>query len=152
MRFTRSVEIHADRERVWEVLSDLQGWATRIETVERVEVLGPLPLAAGSRVRLKQPKLPEGLWEITVWERPRFFEWRQKSGGVTSTAGHEITELGEGRCRLDLSLDMRGLLVPVVARLSKGLIERYMATEAESIKRAAESPGAGPDSSAPSGP
>ena len=69
-------------------------------------------MAKGSRVRLKQPKLPEGTWDITVWDAPTYFEYRQKSGGITSVAGHRVEALEEGRSRLTLSLDMRGLLIP----------------------------------------
>lgn len=139
MRFEKSIEIDASQQRVWDVLSDLEAWPRRIETVDVVELLTPLPLAEGSRVRLKQPKLPEGTWDITVWDAPTFFEYRQKSGGVTSVAGHRVEALDEGRSRLALSLDMRGLLVPVVALFSKSMIHRYMATEAQGIKRASES-------------
>ena len=66
-------------------------------------------------MRLKQPKLPEGTWEVTVWDAPSYFEYRQKSGGVTNVAGHRVAALEEGRSRLTLTLDMRGPLVPVVA-------------------------------------
>jgi hypothetical protein len=37
-----------------------EAWPGRIETVDLVEPLTPAPIAEGSRVRLKQPKLPEG--------------------------------------------------------------------------------------------
>ena len=137
MRFEKSVDINAPQQRVWDVLSDLEAWPRRIDTVETVELLTPSPLAKGSRVRLKQPKLPEGVWDITVWDAPSYFEWTQKTSGITSVAGHRVEGLGEGRARLTLTLDMRGFLIPV-ALFYRGLTNRYMNLEAEGMKRAAE--------------
>jgi uncharacterized membrane protein len=139
VQFEQSVYIDARQQRVWEVLGDLEAWPQRIETVDVVELLTPAPVGDGSRVRLKQPKLPEGIWEVTVWEAPSYFEFRQQSGGVTNVAGHRVEALEEGRSRLTLTLDMRGLLVPVFARFYKGLTNRYMTIEAQGMKRAAES-------------
>jgi uncharacterized membrane protein len=139
MRFEKSIEINAPQRRVWDVLSDLEAWPRRIETVEWVELLTPPPLATGGRVRLKQPKLPEGDWDVTVWDAPSYFEWTQQTSGITSIAGHRVEALGEGRARLTLTLDMRGLLVPVVGVFYKGLTNRYMGLEAEGMKRASES-------------
>ncbi len=139
MHFEQSIDIDARQQRVWEVLSDLEGWPQRIETVDLVELLTPAPVGEGSCVRLKQPKLPEGTWEGTVWDAPSYFEFRQKSGGVTNVAGHRVEALQDGRSRLTLTLDMRGLLVPVVALFYKGLTNRYMTVEAQGMKRAAES-------------
>jgi len=141
MRFEESIDIDAQQERVWEVLSDLEAWPQRIETVDVVELLTPAPISKGSRVSLKQPKLPEGTWDITVWDAPSYFEWRQKSGGVTSVAGHRVEMLEEGRSRLTLSLDMRGPLILVVGLFYRGLTKRYMTMEAQGMKRAAESAG-----------
>jgi len=141
MRFEESIDIDAQQERVWEVLSDLEAWPRRIDTVDVVEVLTPAPMSKGSRVRLKQPKLPEGTWDITVWDAPSFFEWRQKSGGITSVAGHRVEMLEGGRSRLTLSLDMRGPLIPVIGLFYRGLTTRYMTIEAQGMKRAAESAG-----------
>ena len=138
MRFEESIDIDAQQQRAWDVLSDLEAWPRRIDTVDVVELLTPAPVAEGSRILLKQPKLPEGTWDITVWDAPSYFELRQKSGGITSVAGHRVEELGEGRSRLTLSLDMRGLLIPVVALFS-GLTNRYMTIEAQGMKLAAES-------------
>ena len=139
MHFEQSIDIDARQHRVWEVLSDLEAWPQRIETVDVVELLTPAPVGKGSRVRLEQPKLPAGTWEVTVWDAPSYFEFRQKSGGVTNVAGHRVEALEEGRSRLTLTLDMRGLLVPVVALFLKGLTNRYMTAEAQGMKRAAES-------------
>ena len=141
MRFEESIDIDAQQERVWEVLSDVEAWPRRIETVDVVELLTPAPMSKGSRVRLKQPKLPEGTWDITVWDAPSYFEWRQKSGGITSVAGHRVEMLEEGRSRLTLSLDMRGPLIPVIGLFYRGLTNRYMTIEAQGMKRAAESAG-----------
>ena len=90
-------------------------------------------------MRLKQPKLGEGTWEVTVWDAPSYFEFRQQSGGITTVAGHRVEALEEGRSRLTLTLEMRGLLVPVFGRIYRGLTNRYMTTEAQGMKRAAES-------------
>ena len=139
MHFEQSIDIDARQQRVWEVLGDLEAWPQRIETVDVVELLTPAPVGEGSRVRLKQPKLPEGVWEVTVWDAPSYFEFRQKSGGVTNVADHRVEALEEGRSRLTLTLEMRGLLVPVVAVFWRGLTNRYMTIEAQGMKRAAES-------------
>ena len=138
MRFEKSIDIDAPQQRVWEVLSDLEAWPQRIETVDTVELLTPAPIGTGSRVRLKQPKLPEGVWEITTWDAPAYFEWTQKMTGTTTVAGHRVESLGDGRSRLTLTLDMRGLLFAIVGRFYKDLTNRYMTLEAEGMKRAAE--------------
>ena len=139
MRFEQSIDIHAEQQRVWGVLTDLEAWPQRIETVEAVELLTPAPLRVGSRVRLRQPKLPEETWEVTVWDAPSFFEYRAKWGGVTTVAGHRVQVLDGRRSRLTLTLDMNGLLVPIVGRIYRDLTNRYMTLEAEGMKRAAES-------------
>jgi uncharacterized membrane protein len=139
MRFERSIDINASQQRVWDVLSDLEAWPRRVETVEAVELLTPAPLAKGSRVRLRQPKLPEGVWDVTAWDAPSYFAWTQKTFGSTSVAGHRVEALGEGRARLTLELDMRGFLIPIVALFYKGPTDRYMTSEAEDMKRASES-------------
>ena len=139
MRFEKSIEIDASQQRVWDVLSAVEQWPERIETVDTVELLTPAPVTKGSRVRLKQPKLPEGDWDVTVWDAPSYFEWTQKMTGATSVAGHRVEALGEDRSRLTLTLDMRGILIPIVAIFYKKLTNDYMNLEAEGMKRAAES-------------
>ena len=139
MRFEKSIEIDAPQPRVWDVLSDLEAWPQRIETVETIELLTPAPITKGSQVRLQQPKLPEGTWDITAWDAPTYFEWTQKMGRSTSVAGHRVEAMGPGRARLTLTLDMHGLLVPIMALFYRNLTNRYMDLEAEGMKRAAES-------------
>jgi uncharacterized membrane protein len=139
MRFERSIDIDAPQQRVWDVLTDLEAWPQRIETVDTVEVLTAPPLGVGGRVRLKQPKLPEGVWELTVWDAPSYFEWMQKMTGTTTVAGHRVEAIGGDRSRLTLTLEMRGLLFTIIGRFYRDLTNRYMSLEAEGMKRAAES-------------
>ena len=138
MRFERSIDIDAPQQRVWDVLSDIEAWPQVVETVDTVELLTPKPLRVGSRVRLKQPKLPEGTWDVTVWDAPSYFEWTQKMTGATTVAGHRVEALGEGRSRLTLTLEMRGLMISIVGRFYKDLTNRYIGLEAEGMKRVAE--------------
>ena len=138
MRFEKSIDIDAPPQRVWDVLSDLEAWPRRIETVDSVELLTPAPITRGSRVRLRQPKLPESTLDVTVWDPPSSFELTQQSGGATTVAGHRVEALGDGRARLTLTLDMRGPLVPVIGVFYRKLLNRYLHLEAVGMKRAAE--------------
>jgi uncharacterized membrane protein len=138
VHFERSIEIQASQQRVWDVVSDISSWPKVTETVDSIEVLTAGPIGVGSRVRIRQPKLPEATYEVTAWDPPSFFAWQQKSGGVTIDAGHRVEELGEGRARLTLTIDMRGLLVPIMGRLYRDLTNRYLQLETEGMRRAAE--------------
>lgn len=139
MRFEKTIDIDAPPQRVWEVLTGFERWPQRIETVEHVKILTAAPIDIGTRVELKQPRLPDGIWEINAWDGPRYFEWTQRQTGVTSVAGHRVDALGEFRSHLTLTLDMRGLLVPLMGLFYKNLTVDYMTRETEGIKRAAES-------------
>ncbi|HEX3264524.1 MAG TPA: SRPBCC family protein [Candidatus Limnocylindrales bacterium] len=138
MRFERSIEIEAIQQRVWDVVSDVEAWPTRVDTVERIELLTPVPLGLGGKVRLRQPKLREGEWQVTTWDPPAFFEWVQKPGGMTIIAGHRVDAIADGRARLTLTIEMRGPLAPIFGRMYGGLTKDYLARECEGMKRAAE--------------
>jgi uncharacterized membrane protein len=139
MRFETAIDIDAPQQRVWDVLSDLEAWPQRLETVENLRLVTPAPIAIGSRVRLKQPKLSEGTWDVTIWDAPSYFEWTQKTAPITIVAGHRVEALGESRARLTLTLDMRGLLAPIMGPFYRKLTTRYLNLEAQGMKRAAES-------------
>ena len=70
-----SVTIAAAPERVWRLLVDVEGWPSRIPTVDLVERLDAGPLAVGSRTRLRLPRLPEGVWTVTELDEGRSFTW-----------------------------------------------------------------------------
>ena len=112
-------------------------WPARIPTVDRVERLDDGPLAVGARTRLAQPKLPEAVWTVTELTSGVAFTWTSTSPGVRITASHAVEPSPEG-CRLTLAVDLAGWLAPVGWLTTKSLTQRYVQTEAASIKAAAE--------------
>ncbi|QJW37663.1 SRPBCC family protein [Cellulosimicrobium protaetiae] len=134
----RAVTVAAPPERVWEVVTDVERWPERIPTVEAAERLDAGPLAVGSRARLRQPRLPEGVWTVTSLVDGASYTWESRSSGVTVTAGHVVAPHREG-CRLTLTLTVSGPMAWLGWLMSRSLTARYVETEAASVKRVAES-------------
>jgi carbon monoxide dehydrogenase subunit G len=131
------ITIAAPPERVWAVLIDVERWPERIPTVDEVERLDDGPLAVGSRTRLRQPKLPEAVWTVTELTDGKSYTWEQKSSGVTGVASHLVEPHPDGT-RLTLSLDVSGPLAGVGWLMTRKLARRYVETEAETIRKFAE--------------
>ena len=136
-RFSRTIDIAASPERVWAVMSDVERWPEWTTSMTSVERLGPSPLGVGSRVRVKQPRLATALFEITKWEPGCGFDWIAPSAAATADARHLIERTPEG-ARVTLSVEFSGVFARVVAWWFGDLTERYIAMEAEGLKRRAE--------------
>jgi len=143
--FHTTIDIQAPPDKVWAVLRDIEHWPEWTPTVTSIRPLDPGPLAVGTRVLIRQPKLLPARWQITELEEGRSFAWITRSPGVLVTARHWV-EGASGGSRATLSLDFSGLLGPLVARLTRGLNTRYLALEAQGLKRRAEA-GAKPQDS-----
>ena len=151
--FSLSVEIQASSERVWEVLSNIECWPAWTPTVTSIQRVDRGPLAVGSQARIRQPKLPPAVWQITELDEGRSFTWVTRSPGVRVTVRHSV-EASEGGSRATLSLQFSGLLGPLVARLTRGLNERYLALEARGLRTRIEGSAGSPRTdreSAPAG-
>ena len=59
--FTTSIDIDAPPERVWQVMTDTDRWNEWTASVDSVKRLGDAPFAVGSKVLIRQPKLPPAL-------------------------------------------------------------------------------------------
>jgi len=139
MGFETTVEINADPARVWEVMTDVERWPEWTDSAESVQKIEGGPLAEGIRVKIKQPRLPETTWRVTDVQPGRSFAWESKRMGMTTVATHAIVP-GERGCTVFLTLEMTGLIAPVVARMYRGMVTRYMAMEAQGLKARSESP------------
>jgi uncharacterized membrane protein len=143
MEQTKTIEIAASPERVWEVLSDVEYWPEWTESVTFARRLDDGPLRPGSRTRLKQPRLPETEWVVTDLEPGRSFTWVSTGAGARNTARHDIEPLPGGGSRVRLEFETAGVLGGLVGRLYGGMVKRYLGMEAEGLKRRAESGASG---------
>ena len=130
--FSITVEIPAPPERVWAVLADIERWSEWTPTVTSIERLDRGPLAVGSRARIRQPRLPPATWQVSTLQPGRSFTWITRSPGVRVTGEHGVEPTARGT-RVLLSLRFSGVLGPLVARLTRGLNQRYLALEAKGL-------------------
>jgi uncharacterized membrane protein len=137
--FSVAVNINAPPQRVLAVLCDVERWPEWTSTVTQVQRLDRGPLAIGSSARVLQPKLRPAVWQVTELDENRSFTWVTRAPGVRMTAGHFVEAQGGGS-RAALSFEISGLLGPIVSRLYRGLIQQYVASEAQGLKRRSEAP------------
>ena len=140
MHLTRSIDIQAPPNVVWDVWTDVERWPEWTASVSRVERLDPGPLAVGKRVRIRQPKFPTVVWRVTELDEGRSFAWVSASPGARVTGRHGV-EPHAGGTRATAAISYAGPIALLVARLSRSLTERYLGLEAAGLKARSEERG-----------
>ncbi len=135
--FSTTIEIAATPQRVWSVMCDVARWHEWTASVTRVRVLGDGPLREGRRALVRQPRLPPAMWTVTELVEGKRFTWVSRAPGIRVTARHVVEPAGSGT-RATLSIHYGGLLGPLLARLTRGINARYIALEAEGLRRRSE--------------
>lgn len=138
MKFESSVRIAATPERVWDIFFAVEHWPEWTESISSVERLEPGPLKIGSRTKIKQPKFPVALWEVTELVDGEFFEWVATGPGVRTTAGHRVMADGDGAIAIS-TVVQAGPVGRLIGLVSKKLSNRYLAMEGAGLKVRAES-------------
>jgi carbon monoxide dehydrogenase subunit G len=138
-RFSKTVEIRASPQRVWTVLRDVGRWDEWTPTVTSIERLDGGPLSVGSRVRIRQPRLPPAEWRVTALEEGKSFTSVTGSSVVRVTARHWVEPAAAGS-RATLSIQFSGFLGPIVGWLTRGLNKHYLGLEARGLKGRSEDP------------
>ena len=105
--------------------------------MSKVTLLGPGPLAVGSRVKIKQPRLPVAVWTVDRLEPGSSFSWINHSVGLTSFADHRLSTIDNGT-QVVLSFRQSGVLAPLMALIAGNLARGYVRTEAAGLKRHCE--------------
>jgi hypothetical protein len=136
--FVSTVNIDAAPEKVFTILCDVERWPDWTSTMISVRRAQSGAFAVGSTARVRQPRLRPAVWQVTRFEDNRNFTWTTRSPGLRMTAGHSIEPHGTGS-RVALSFELSGFIAPLVSRLYGGLIERYINTEAQGLKKRSES-------------
>jgi len=135
-----SVSIAASAERVWSVFTDIERWPTWTASVTSVEALGGRGIEVGRRFRIKQPRLPGLVWQVTDVDPGRGWTWVTRSVGATTSASHEVLPDGDSAV-VSQTIDQRGPLGVVVAVAMRRMTRRYLALEGQGLKAATEQRG-----------
>jgi uncharacterized protein YndB with AHSA1/START domain len=137
MRFVRTVGIQAAPAQVWQVMSDVEAWPSWTASVTSVHLLDAGPLRVGARAVVRQPRLPVATWRVTDLVPGPSFTWVARGPGLRTTGRHEVVPDGDWSTAT-LTLDQEGPLGGLVGRLTRDLTERYLALEADGLKRRSE--------------
>jgi uncharacterized membrane protein len=135
MRFEATIDVAAPAERVFGVYSDVEHWPDWTPSVTSVERLDQGPLRVGSQARIKQPRLPVAVWEVTELVPGRSFTWVARGPGVVTTGSHVVAPAAGGdRSAVTASLEQGGALGSLLGLLTKGLTNRYLDMEVRGLK------------------
>jgi uncharacterized membrane protein len=139
MQFSISIDINAPADRVYEVMSDTDRWHEWTPSVTSIKRLDRGPFVVGSRAVIRQPMFPPALWTVTAIDGQRSFTWSNRAPGIKVIAHHSIDGNGD-RSKATLSLRYEGFLGRLLARLIRGIANRYLAMEANGLKARSENP------------
>lgn len=136
MHYHLSTDINAPLERIWAVLTDVEKMPEWTSSMTRVQRLEEGPLAVGSTVRVKQPRLPTAVWRVEELAPMRSFSWTTTSGGVTTTAGHVlVADRGSPPVTVTFDIQQQGLLAPLAGLFTARLTRRYVQTELAGLEQ-----------------
>ena len=136
-----SITIDAPIEVVWSVFTDVERWPTWASSFTSVELIdGPMRL--GAKARIRQPRLPTVVWEVTKWEPGRSWTWTAMSPGARTEASHVLTRVGSGTIA-EQTITPSGPIGRLAAFLWRSLTRRYLAIEAAGLKQQSEQVAAG---------
>lgn len=135
--YSISVQIEAPPDCVWAVMSDIERWHEWTPTITSIRRTNAGPFRIGARARIHQPRLPPADWVVTALNEGRGFDWESRAPGVRVLARH-VVEPGASGTRVTLSVQYSGLFGNILGRLTAGINRRYIALEADGLKRRAE--------------
>jgi uncharacterized protein YndB with AHSA1/START domain len=133
-----SIEIDAPAPTVWDVFVDVERWAEWTASIERIVPLDGPAIEVGHRFEIKQPRMPNLVWEVTAVEPGASWTWRQRSPGGTTLATHEVVPEGADRTLVRQRIDQRGPVGVTVGVLTHRMTKRYLQLEGEGLKARSE--------------
>ena len=132
-----SIDISAAQERVWQVITDVEAWPQWTTSMTTVKRLDDGPLRVGSRARIKQPGLPNLVWQVTDITEGTEFTWVAHTPGVDATASHRVEQTPAG-VRLTLTVAWTGIFAGAVAAMAGKRTREYLGLETVGAKGRAE--------------
>jgi uncharacterized membrane protein len=131
-----SITIDAPIDVVWSVFSDVERWPTWAASFTSVELIdGPMRL--GAKARIRQPRLPTVVWEVTKWEPGRSWTWTAAGPGARTEASHHLSVSGGGTVA-EQAIVSSGPIGRLLAWMWRSLTREYLAIEAAGLKQRSE--------------
>ena len=75
MHASVTIDVDAPPERVWAVMTNVAAWPQWTASVTEATRLDSGHFDVGSRVRIRQPRLPVAVWTVEQVESGRSFTW-----------------------------------------------------------------------------
>ena len=138
MNLQVSADIRAGSQSVWATLIDVARWPEWTRSVESIERLDAGTFGIGSRLRIRQPRVPAAIYAVTDFQPGRSFTWVGESFWIKSTAGHVVEPGRDGTVSVTLSLAQTGWLAWLVRSRAEKIAREYLAMEAQGLKRRCE--------------
>lgn len=135
-----STAIEAPIDVVWSILADVERMPEWTASMRSVSLETGPSLQRGSRARIKQPWLRAGTWTVDLFDPPRYFSWRSRTGSVETTGGHLLTDRG-AVTEATLTIRHAGRGARLVGTLLRPLVWHYLQLELAGLKTRAEEAG-----------
>ena len=135
--YSISIQIDAPTQRVWDVMSDVERWHEWTASIRSIRRTNSGPFRVGASARVLQPRLPPADWVVTSLDEGRSFVWESRAPGARVIGTHAVEPSGTGSRAL-LSVQYHGPIGNIIGRLFGGITRRYIALEAEGLKRRSE--------------
>ncbi len=132
-----STTIGAPIDLVWRLLTDVERMPEWTSSMRSVRLLDSRELGRASRVRIKQPWLPLSTWTVDLFDPPRYFDWRSRTGLVETAATHLLEDRGRATA-VTFSLTHSGHGAATVGRLIGALTRHYVDSELNGLRTRAE--------------
>lgn len=138
--YSISIQIDAPPPRVWAVMSDIERWHEWTPSIRSIHRTNSGPFRVGASARVNQPKLPPADWVVTLLEEGHRFDWESRAPGVHVFATHSVEPSGNGS-RARLLVRYQGIIGTLIRALAGSITRRYIALEAQGLKRRSEADG-----------
>jgi uncharacterized membrane protein len=132
-----STTIQAPIDVVWGVLVDVERMPEWTPSMRSVSLEIGRALHRGSRARIKQPWLRAGTWTVDLFDPPRYYSWRSRTGSIETVGGHLLTDRGPVT---DATLTIRhsGRGATLAGTALRPLVRHYLHVELRGLKTRAE--------------
>ena len=118
-------------------MSDAERWHEWTRSVTSIRMLDGNPIRVGTRALVRQPKFPPALWTVTALDPGRSFTWESGAPLIRVYAHHAVEPTPQGS-RAALRLHYEGPVGRMLARMTRGITNRYLQLEATGLKRRSE--------------